>query len=109
AQPKTDRRSGTPAEHLDQPVVAAASPQGVLLSFPSRHVELHGGARVVVEAAHEAMVDGVLKVEAVEQLPQPVEVRTACVAKEIQRFRCAGGDLQVEVLVIEHAERVDRK
>ena len=55
--PKPMPGVGLPAEQLDQAVVAAAAADRALRALLRRRY-LEDGARVVVEAAHEARVEG---------------------------------------------------
>src|SRR6202044_452399 len=57
ADAEADARGGRAAQHLDQPVIATASPDAVLSCLEGGRREFERGPGVVVEAAHEAMVE----------------------------------------------------
>ena len=62
--PMPGRRA--PAEQLDEPVVAAAAAERLLLALAARDVELERGPRVVVEAANEPGLQPVRHAQGVE-------------------------------------------
>ncbi len=92
------------ADRLDEPVVAAAPADGgvdVLL----RPDELEGGARVVVEAAHERRVEDVVDAVRVEVRPDCFEVLAAFVAERVADLRRVGeGREDLLVLDVEDLE-----
>ena len=53
------------------------------------------------------MVDLISDTETAEQLPQPLEMGAAGIAQIIERPRGRGGQLRIQILVIEHPQRVD--
>ena len=84
AEPDARRRRA--ADLLDEPVVATAAADrrvGVLV----RPDELEGGARVVVEPAHERRVEDVRHAERVEPRAHLGEVRAAGVAERVADLR----------------------
>ena len=88
--PEADPRRRASAKQLDQGVVPAATPDGLLLSLASGDEELERGAGVVVEAAHEPMVDHVADAQRIEEVQHPSEVSAAVVAQVIGAARGGG-------------------
>ena len=107
ADPESDARRRPTTEELGQAVVAAAAADGVLLALAPGDEELERRARVVVEAAHQPMVDDVAHAHRVEQVEHGAEVGTALVAQVVAALRRAIGQVGRQVLVVEDAQRVD--
>ena len=99
-------RGRTP-QHLDQAVVAASAAEGVLGGVDGARGELERGAGVVVEAADQAVVDGVGHVERIEAGPHAGEVGRAGLAEVVDETRrVLGGALALGRLAVEDAQRV---
>ena len=107
ADPESDPRCRPTTEQLGQAVVSSAAADGVLLALAPGDEELERRARVVVEAAHQPMVDDVAHAHRVEQVEHGAEVRAAVVAQVVAALRGAVGQLGSQVLVVEDAQRVD--
>ena len=82
-EPEPDPRRRLAAEQLDEPVVAAAAAERLLLALAARGVELERGPRVVVEAADEARLEPVRDAQRVEVRPDAREVLGAGVAQPV--------------------------
>ena len=94
------------AELLEESVVAPAAGDGPLRAEPVGHPFEHG-AIVIVEAAHEAGVDGVGDAMVGEQLPQPVEMRARIGGQALEELRRAFDQiLHRRVLAVENAQRI---
>ncbi len=88
ADPEPDAGCRPPAQQLDEPVVAAAAADRLLLALAAGDVVLERGPRVVVEAAHEPGLQAIRHVERVEVRPDAGEVRGARVAQAVGDARC---------------------
>ena len=79
AQRKADAGRRRTAERFHEPVVAAAAADRVLCGVEAGGAELERGAGVVVEAAHELVLDLVVDPQRVQTLAHPLEVgRRGC-------------------------------
>ena len=107
ADPEADPRRRPAAEELGEAVVAAAATDGLLLTLATGDDELERRARVVVEAAHQPMVDDVPHAQRIEQVEHGAEVGAALVAQVVGALRRAIGQVGGQVLVVEDAQRVD--
>src|SRR5207247_2074932 len=81
--------------------------QRILLSLVPLDVELHRGAGVVVQAADQAMVDLIADAQGLELVADLLEVGPAGVTQVVNGAWRGRGDVRVQVLVVEHTQRVE--
>ena len=87
ADPEADPRRRAAAQELDEPVVAPAAADRLLLALTTDDVELERGPGVVVEATDEPRLQSVGHAQRVEVVANAGEVLRACLAQVVGDLR----------------------